>query len=184
MEVGELVGFHLEAPHETLPDEIERASNLTRVLQFFPSKNNGPVYPDRKRLAVLAHAQNLGMTVVVHASYAVNFCRPSNPDTLKFTRAYCLNFVHLWSELCKTPVPLVLHTGKAGEETTFEEATSSIWPKPGKFTAGEYDYNLEAFAQAIMDECASACTTHKCGTVATAEELIKQHFGKYNEINS
>ena len=34
----------------------------------------------------------------------------------------------------------------------WEESTLSIWPRPGKFTAGEYDYNLKAFADALLRE--------------------------------
>ena len=35
----------------------------------------------------------------------------------------------------------------------WEEATVSTWPRPGKFTAGEYDYHLEKFAELIVREC-------------------------------
>ena len=34
------------------------------------------------------------------------------------------------------------------------EATQRVWPRPGKFTAGEYDYHLEKFAELIVKECA------------------------------
>jgi hypothetical protein len=36
----------------------------------------------------------------------------------------------------------------------WEEATVSVWPRPGKFTAGEYDYHLANFAELIVLECA------------------------------
>ncbi len=36
----------------------------------------------------------------------------------------------------------------------WEEATVSTWPRPGKFTAGEYDYHLEKFAELIIRDCA------------------------------
>ena len=38
----------------------------------------------------------------------------------------------------------------------WEEATLSHWPRPGKFTAGEYDSHLEKFAELIVRECAWA----------------------------
>jgi len=36
---------------------------------------------------------------------------------------------------------------------------------------------LEDFAQLIMEECISACATDQLGKTASAEELIKLHFG-------
>jgi hypothetical protein len=36
---------------------------------------------------------------------------------------------------------------------------------------------LEDFAQLIMKECISACATDQLGKTASAEELIKRHFG-------
>ena len=33
------------------------------------------------------------------------------------------------------------------------DGAQSLWPRPGKCTAGEYDYNLEAFAKLIVQEC-------------------------------
>jgi hypothetical protein len=39
----------------------------------------------------------------------------------------------------------------------WEEATVSVWPRPGKFTAGEYDYHIKKFAELIVQECASIC---------------------------
>ena len=35
----------------------------------------------------------------------------------------------------------------------WEESTVSMWPRPGKFTAGEYDYHLAKFAELIVKEC-------------------------------
>lgn len=32
------------------------------------------------------------------------------------------------------------------------EATGSIWPKPNKFTAGEYDHHLLKFAELVITE--------------------------------
>ena len=39
-------------------------------------------------------------------------------------------------------------------KTMWEESTGSVWPRPGKFTAGEYDSHLEKFAELIVRECA------------------------------
>jgi hypothetical protein len=35
----------------------------------------------------------------------------------------------------------------------WEESTGSVWPRPGKFTAGEYDSHLEKFVELIIREC-------------------------------
>ncbi len=59
----------------------------------------------------------------------------------------------------------------------WEKATESGWPRPGKFTAGEYDYNLTEFTKLIMQECAEACSDSRCGRESSAEELIIKHFG-------
>lgn len=75
----------------------------------------------------------------------------------------------------------------------WEEATVSVWPRPGKFTAGEYDYHLEKFAELIVGECVRACeyneapamldqlTADQYALIAqgrkTAAYLVKQHFG-------
>jgi hypothetical protein len=39
-------------------------------------------------------------------------------------------------------------------KSMWEVATGSVWPMKGKFTAGEYDHNLEKFAELIVRECA------------------------------
>ena len=39
----------------------------------------------------------------------------------------------------------------------WEEATVSVWPRPGKFTAGEYDYHLVKFAELIRADEREAC---------------------------
>lgn len=63
----------------------------------------------------------------------------------------------------------------------WEEATVSTWPRPGKFTAGEYDYHLEKFAELIVRKCAYVSEgyfgfkDHTPGT-AIAKEM-KEHFG-------
>ena len=59
----------------------------------------------------------------------------------------------------------------------WEKTTCSSWPRPGKFTAGEYDHNLLVFAKSIMLECADACSNPRCGRDRTAQELIRDHFG-------
>ncbi len=37
--------------------------------------------------------------------------------------------------------------------------------------------DLEKFAKLIMEECASACSSSRCGREVSAEDLIKMHFG-------
>jgi hypothetical protein len=60
----------------------------------------------------------------------------------------------------------------------WEEATVSTWPRPGKFTAGEYDYHLEKFAELIVRGCIDIV---KQGWINPDEDLIaeeiKQYFG-------
>lgn len=36
----------------------------------------------------------------------------------------------------------------------WEDATGSTFPRPGKFTAGEYDYHISKFLQLVVKECA------------------------------
>jgi hypothetical protein len=43
----------------------------------------------------------------------------------------------------------------------WEESTGSVWPRPGKFTAGEYDHNLEKFVQLIVEEIANFVDAHE-----------------------
>ena len=61
----------------------------------------------------------------------------------------------------------------------WEESTLSLWPRPGKFTAGEYDYNLKAFAELIVQECGVALSPMLRDMVSRGQayDLIKQHFG-------
>jgi len=77
----------------------------------------------------------------------------------------------------------------------WEEATSSMWPRPNKFTAGEYDRHLEKFAELIVRECAHiAMSQHQSSSFASYDDLddyergqddaastisgqIRQHFG-------
>jgi hypothetical protein len=63
----------------------------------------------------------------------------------------------------------------------WEQATSSVWPRPGKFTAGEYDYHLEEFAKLVILEAADVLNKWKSEPFPYDSEfganLIKQHFG-------
>ena len=56
----------------------------------------------------------------------------------------------------------------------WEEATVSVWPRPGKFTAGEYDYHLEKFAELIVQECAEVAYKR---SVHSGPSDIFKHFG-------
>jgi hypothetical protein len=79
-------------------------------------------------------------------------------------------------------------------KTMWEESTGSVWPCPGKFTAGEYDHNLKKFAELIVRECASELTregfTYKSSDhdadymqgMLDSADIIKKHFGLKNEI--
>lgn len=53
----------------------------------------------------------------------------------------------------------------------WEKATVSVWPRPGKFTAGEYDYHLEKFAELIVRKC-----TDLVADDDNAFDILK-HFG-------
>jgi hypothetical protein len=54
-------------------------------------------------------------------------------------------------------------------EASVKHIASPVWA----FT----DAELEKFAQLIIAECISACATDRLGKTASAEELIKKHFG-------
>ena len=70
-------------------------------------------------------------------------------------------------------------------KTMWEEATLSHWPRPGKFTAGEYDSHLEKFAELIVKECAAIASNTNLEDVdggdsavlGAAREQILEHFG-------
>ena len=64
----------------------------------------------------------------------------------------------------------------------WEEATHCIWPKPGKFTAGEYDTHLENFAKLIVLECAKLANQHDCNNSGNAGEILN-HFGLEDKCN-
>jgi hypothetical protein len=62
----------------------------------------------------------------------------------------------------------------------WEESTGSVWPRPGKFTAGEYDSQLAKFAELIIRECARVDSEannpdHEDGV--TYNQTILEHFG-------
>ena len=62
-------------------------------------------------------------------------------------------------------------------EKLWEESTKSSWPRPGKFTAGEYDYNLQKFAELIAKECIGICLDNHYMTGDGYAELIREYFG-------
>jgi hypothetical protein len=55
----------------------------------------------------------------------------------------------------------------------WEESTGSVWPRPGKFTAGEYDSQLAKFAELIIRECANVAADHDALDIY---EEIREHF--------
>ena len=62
------------------------------------------------------------------------------------------------------------------------DGAQSLWPRPGKCTAGEYDYNLEKFAELIVRECAKVACHHTPDTEELEyshliEDKILKHFG-------
>ena len=65
----------------------------------------------------------------------------------------------------------------------WEEATVSTWPRPGKFTAGEYDYHLKKFAELIVRECKQVLLDMidegqgEFDTLDQALTEINEHFG-------
>ena len=67
----------------------------------------------------------------------------------------------------------------------WEEATVSVWPRPGKFTAGEYDYHIEKFAELIVQECAMLVEGFILEQEVALDDyqeyeasaVLKEHFG-------
>jgi hypothetical protein len=64
----------------------------------------------------------------------------------------------------------------------WEEATVSVWPRPGKFTAGEYDYHIEKFAELIVRECFDVVIAdgrfHDAkGVIRAGKGVAMEHFG-------
>lgn len=49
------------------------------------------------------------------------------------------------------------------------------WSDGGTWSSRE-EFDHEKFALLIMAECAKACENEQCGTVHSAEDLIKWHF--------
>ena len=62
----------------------------------------------------------------------------------------------------------------------WEEATVSTWPRPGKFTAGEYDYHLKKFAELIVRECAKVGERYADGNYEVFNQIL-EHFGLEEE---
>ncbi len=60
----------------------------------------------------------------------------------------------------------------------WEESTVSMWPRPGKFTAGEYDYHLEKFAELIVAECMKLNRDILCEDDPDyLDQVYNEHFG-------
>lgn len=61
------------------------------------------------------------------------------------------------------------------------EATGSVWPRPHKFTAGEYDIHLEKFAELIIQDCCKVLENWRQEPFPFDEDLavslIKEQFG-------
>ena len=73
-------------------------------------------------------------------------------------------------------------------KTMWVEATGSVWPRPYKFTAGEYDTHLEKFAELIVRECMTICGAIQgagesrnmsdfASGAAQCKAIIKRDFG-------
>jgi hypothetical protein len=70
-------------------------------------------------------------------------------------------------------------------KTMWEEATFKVWPRPGKFTAGEYDIHLEKFAELIVAECLGIVDDAERGgsndiwdnAVKFIRRDLQEHFG-------
>ena len=62
----------------------------------------------------------------------------------------------------------------------WEEGTFISWPRPGKFTAGEYDYHLEKFAELIVQECLSIIEKERTGYQAEGGYVgqAREHYEK------
>lgn len=68
-------------------------------------------------------------------------------------------------------------------KTMWVEATGSMWPRPYKFTAGEYDTHLEKFAELIVRECMEVAASQRNPANLNYKpserfvEDLRQHFG-------
>jgi hypothetical protein len=58
----------------------------------------------------------------------------------------------------------------------WEESTGSMFPRPGSFTAGEYDYHLEKFAELIVRECVEYYRS-QVGETSEPHTRTLEHFG-------
>ena len=64
----------------------------------------------------------------------------------------------------------------------WEESTGSMFPRSGSFTAGEYDYHLEKFAELIVQECFDVVLndsrfSDSKSVIRHAHSRAKEHFG-------
>ena len=68
-------------------------------------------------------------------------------------------------------------------KTMWEESTGSMWPRPYKFTAGEYDTHLKKFAELIVRECMEVAASQRNPANLNYKpserfvEDLRQHFG-------
>jgi len=60
-------------------------------------------------------------------------------------------------------------------KSTWEYTTGSIWPRLGKFTAGENAATIESFTEAIVQECLNECTIQR-----TPVEISEAIMDKFN----
>jgi hypothetical protein len=64
----------------------------------------------------------------------------------------------------------------------WEESTVSMWPRPGKFTAGEYDYHLAKFAELIVKECTTVIERNLFQGIGwNTSRAVRLHFGIEDE---
>jgi len=61
----------------------------------------------------------------------------------------------------------------------WEKVTQTTFPRPGKF-AYAADYNIEAFAKALIDECINVARNADNGDSVYAWYAIEEHFKENN----
>ena len=59
----------------------------------------------------------------------------------------------------------------------WERTTRCSYPRPGKFTAGEYDIHIDAFAKAIIDEAIQVARKADNEDKEYAWFALEKHFG-------
>jgi hypothetical protein len=62
-------------------------------------------------------------------------------------------------------------------EQLWVDATYQSWPKPNKFTAGEYDHHLMKFAKLIIDKCADAAVMARLADCPHPGDYVWEHLG-------